>query len=218
MELRKFIATTIREYLLENKYLDPTYRKMMGIYDVPVDFMWKYREFDRCGEDNLYGDDYIEQLTKDIKENGIKIPITLQIDGNKGLIVEGNHRLCISMKLGMKTIPVKVVYGSFGSINKDRAKPINYSSGRWRMGIWGNEQTNEQLKGIAKNFVRNFELPYYEYKNKLNFKQFDKWLIDNEQVINFLIGELEIDKVEPYNDNRKLTKEILNILMSKFNN
>ena len=136
IDLRKFIATTIREYLNENKYLDPTYRKMMDIYDVPVDFMWQYREFDRCGDDNLYGDEYIEKLTTDIKENGIKIPIKLHIDGGKGLIVEGNHRLCIAIKLGLKTIPVQVSYGSLGSINKHRAKPINYSSDKWRMGIW----------------------------------------------------------------------------------
>lgn len=134
--LRKYIATTIREYLNENKYLDPTYRKIMDIYDVPVDFIWKYREFDRCGDDNLYGNEYIERLTADIKENGIKIPIKLQIDGGKGLIVEGNHRLCIAIKLGLKTIPVHVVYGSFGSINKHKAKPINYSADKWRMEIW----------------------------------------------------------------------------------
>ena len=110
MKLRKFIATTIKEYLNENKYLDPTYKKLMNIYDVPVDFMWQYREFDRCNDDNLYGDKYIEKLTADIKENGIKIPITLQIDGGKGLITEGNHRLCIAIKLGFKTIPVRVNY------------------------------------------------------------------------------------------------------------
>jgi hypothetical protein len=135
-DLKKFIATTIREYLNENKYLDPTYRKIMDIYDVPVDFMWQYREFDRCGDDNLYGNEYIEKLTADIKENGIKIPIKLQIESGKGLIIEGNHRLCIAIKLGLKTIPVQVSYGSFGSINKHRAKPINYSSDKWRMEIW----------------------------------------------------------------------------------
>jgi len=127
--MRRFIATTIKDYLNENNYLD-------DIYDVPVDFMWKYREFDRCGEDNLYGDEYIEELTNDIKENGIKSPITLQIDAGKGLIVEGNHRLCIAIRLGIETIPVKVLYRSFGSINKHRAKPIKYGLDKWRMGIW----------------------------------------------------------------------------------
>jgi len=139
MVLKKFIATTIREYLNENKYLDPTYRKLMDIYDVPVNFMWQYREFDRCGDDNLYGNEYIKKLITDIKENGIKTPIKLQIDSGKGLIVEGNHRLCIAIKLGLKTIPVQVVYDRFGSINKHKAKPIYYSSDKWRMGVFANE-------------------------------------------------------------------------------
>jgi hypothetical protein len=136
MEFRKIVTKILQEGLYENKYADPVYRRLMDIYDIPVDFMWKYREFDRCGEDNLYGIDYIEQLTNDIRENGIKNPITLQIDSGKGLVVEGNHRLCIAINLGMKTIPVKVVHKSFGSINKQKAKPINYGLDKWRQEIW----------------------------------------------------------------------------------
>ncbi len=135
-DLRKFIKKTIREHLVENKYLDPTYRKVMMIYDVPVDFMWQYREFDRCGDDNLYGNEYIEKLTADIKENGIKRPITLKVDGGNALVEEGNHRLCIAIKLGLKTIPVQVNYGTLGSINKHRAKPINFAPEKWQLGLW----------------------------------------------------------------------------------
>ena len=91
------------------------------------------REFDRCGNDNLYGDEYLKNLTKDIKENGIKKPIILQIDNGKGLVVEGNHRLCIAIKLGLKTIPVQVTHKSLGSINKHKAKPINYNRDKWRL-------------------------------------------------------------------------------------
>lgn len=136
MELQNYILRKIREYLNENKYLDPTYRRLMSIYDVPVDFMWRYREFDRCGDDNIWGNKYIEGLIDDIRENGIKTPIKLQIDTGKGLIVEGNHRLCIAIKLGLKTVPVEVVYGKFGSINKDKSKPINYNHTKWNMGLW----------------------------------------------------------------------------------
>lgn len=117
------------------KYSDPSYRKLMDIYDIPVEFMWQYREFDRCN-DKLYSDKYIQELTKDIEKNGINLPITLQIYDGNALISEGNHRLCIALKLGFKTIPVQVVYKSFGLINKDKTKPINYNSDRWRMGIW----------------------------------------------------------------------------------
>jgi len=80
-----------KDFLNENKYLNPEYRKAVGIYDVPVDFMWQYREFNRCGDDNLWGVDYIKELTNDIRQNGIKIPIILQVSESKGLITEGNH-------------------------------------------------------------------------------------------------------------------------------
>jgi hypothetical protein len=42
----------------------------------------------------------------------------------------------IAIKLGLKTIPVQVIYGSFGPINKNKAKPINYNSTKWGVGIW----------------------------------------------------------------------------------
>jgi hypothetical protein len=133
---KKLLEALIRYQINESKYLNPVYRRAMDIYDVPVDFMWTYREFDRCGEDNLYGDDYIERLTSDIKENGIEKPIVLQIDSNTALITEGNHRLCIAIKLNMKTIPVMVVHRPFGSINRHKAKPIKYASHKWRAGLW----------------------------------------------------------------------------------
>lgn len=98
--------------------------------------MWQYREFDRCGDDNLWGDDYIEKLTADIKENGVKIPIRLNIDNDNGLIIEGNHRLCIAIRLGLKTIPVRVEHKSLSPRNKHKAKPINYDRERWSRGMW----------------------------------------------------------------------------------
>jgi hypothetical protein len=55
------------------------------------------------------------------------------VDASKALVVEGNHRLCIAKKLGFKTVPVQVNYGSFGSINKHKAKPINYNSTMWHV-------------------------------------------------------------------------------------
>ena len=112
------------------------YRKIMDIYNIPIDFIWKYREFDRCGEDNLYGDEYIKNLTEDIINNGIQEPIILQVDCGLGLLTEGNHRLCIAKNLGFKTIDVKVIRRSFGSINKSKAKPINFISNKWEIGLW----------------------------------------------------------------------------------
>lgn len=134
--MKNIIAKKVKAYLNESKYDNPAYRKAMDIYDVPVDFMWDYREFDRCGDDNLYGDEYVDELENDIKKNGIKSPITLWIDMGKALVVEGNHRLCIAKRLGFETIPVRVEYNSFGSINSHKAKPINYSSSKWEAGVF----------------------------------------------------------------------------------
>lgn len=129
--LKQFISSLVKETLNENKYENPQYRRLMKIYNVPIDIIWEYREFDRCESDNIKGNQYIEELTKDIKENGIKIPIKLLIDSGKALLIEGNHRLCIAKKLGMKTVPVQVDYGTLGAINKSKAKPIRFNSDEW---------------------------------------------------------------------------------------
>jgi ParB-like chromosome segregation protein Spo0J len=94
---------------------------------VPVEEIEKYKEFDRETEKKWGSkDNTLEELVDDIRENGIKTPITLQIDrdGN-ALIVEGNTRLAAAKKLGIKNIPVRVVSGEFGSINKEKARKID---------------------------------------------------------------------------------------------
>ena len=109
---------------------------LSNIYNVPVDFMWEYREFDRCSDDNIWGDKYIKNLIKDIKENGIKTPITLTVNyENIALITEGNHRLCIAKMLGIDKILVKVINSELGS-NKHKAKKIDYSMSKWKRGDW----------------------------------------------------------------------------------
>jgi len=135
-KLKNIIASTIKEHLNENKYSNPEYRRAMDIFEVPTSFIWQYREFDRCGEDNLYGVGYIEALEQDIKQNGIKTPIKLQVDDGKALVHEGNHRLCIAIKLGIPLMLVQVEYMPFGPINRHKAKPINYDRDKWRAGVW----------------------------------------------------------------------------------
>lgn len=106
------------------------------VFLMPVDFIWKYREFDRCGSDNIYGDEYIDELTEDIEKNGVKTTLELQIYGDKALLVEGNHRLCIAKKLGIKELYVWVNFRAFGSINEKKAKTIDYVPSKWRKGIF----------------------------------------------------------------------------------
>lgn len=109
-----------------------------GSFNIPLDFIWEYREFDRCDdkEDNIKGNEYINRLMDDISKNGIKEPITLQMYNGFALVDEGNHRLCIARKLGLKTIPVKIIEKPFGGINKAKAKPIDYNQDSLESMVW----------------------------------------------------------------------------------
>lgn len=100
-----------------------------SIYDFDyllVSEVEKYSEFDMETEKKWGKHDVsLNKITELIKENGIKEPIILQIDfKNNGLIVDGNHRLAAAKRLGLKYIPVRVVYREFGSTNKHKAKKI----------------------------------------------------------------------------------------------
>lgn len=81
---------------------------------VPLSEIEKYIEFDREIEHKI-SKNYLDELTEEIKVNGITYPITLEVYGNKGLIVEGNHRIAVAKRLGIKYIPVRVV---------ERTRPI----------------------------------------------------------------------------------------------
>ena len=93
---------------------------------VPIEEIEKYKEFDRATEKKWGSvDNTLEELVDDIQKNGIKTPITLQVDrNNNALVVEGNTRLAAAKKLGIKNIPVRIISGEFGSINKSKAKKI----------------------------------------------------------------------------------------------
>ena len=131
--MKNLIKQLLRENLEKDSRLQQ-YRRMMDIYDIPLELIWEYREFDRCDDeqDNIKGNDYINRLTDDIKANGIKEPIILQIYSGLALVDEGNHRLCIARKLGLEKVPVKVISRPFGGINKTKAKPIDYNRDAWR--------------------------------------------------------------------------------------
>lgn len=93
---------------------------------VPIEEIEKYKEFDRATEKKWGSvDNTLEELVADIQKNGIKTPITLQVDrNNNALVVEGNTRLAAAKKLGIKNIPVRIISGEFGSINKDKTKKL----------------------------------------------------------------------------------------------
>lgn len=52
----------------------------------------------------------IKQLTEDIRINGIKNPLTLNILGNKALLTEGNHRMPCAVDLLIESVATKIEY------------------------------------------------------------------------------------------------------------
>lgn len=97
---------------------------------VPLSEIEKYIEFDREIEHKI-SKKYLDELTKEIKVNGITYPITLEIYDGKGLIVEGNHRIAVAKRLGIKYIPVRVFERSRpikGTIYEDKFKELPSSS------------------------------------------------------------------------------------------
>lgn len=103
------------------------------IDEVPIDWLWQFREYDRGQEpDNPYAlfpnDDEetvrqwvsaivkeerktIKNLKKDIMENGLKSPLLLLVGMSDGKVSlgEGNHRIKALKELGYKKVPVTVV-------------------------------------------------------------------------------------------------------------
>ena len=93
---------------------------------VPLYEIENYIEFDREIEHKI-SKKYLDELTEEIKVNGITYPITLEVDGYKGIIVEGNHRIAVAKRLGIKYIPIRVVLRSRpfkGTIYENKVKEL----------------------------------------------------------------------------------------------
>lgn len=52
-------------------------------------------------------------LLQDISANGIQSPVKLYTNGLQAILADGNHRLRIAQKLGIKKIPVKIIPDNF---------------------------------------------------------------------------------------------------------
>jgi len=100
---------------------------------VPLNEIEPYKEQDR-EIIRKYDKSYLDEVTEDIKTNGIKRPINLEVYSGKGLVTEGNHRIAAAKRLGLKYIPVRVIdrYKDFGSINKHLAVKLPDSIPHWR--------------------------------------------------------------------------------------
>lgn len=77
-----------------------------------------FREIDREKSPRLqqrgfdptaFGRDYLDRLTEDIKQNGLREPITLEHDEvGQAQVTDGNHRLAAALRLGLPKVPVAV--------------------------------------------------------------------------------------------------------------
>lgn len=85
-----------------------------SVKTVGVDLLTRYAEY--LKPRNIW--EY-PKLVKDIKEHGIKTPLTLtvNVDTKQALLTQGNHRLAAARELGMKTVPVELVISS--TLSKD---------------------------------------------------------------------------------------------------
>lgn len=80
--------------------------------EVPVSVVSRFMEIDREVTPKFRGDfAALDELTADIKANGFKEPIILDYDPEHGLALlgEGNHRLAAAKRLGLDSVPMRVV-------------------------------------------------------------------------------------------------------------
>lgn len=68
--------------------------------------------------------------------------------------------------------------------------------------------------GIVYEIINEFELDFYKYKDKLNFKELDIWLQKNLEVENYLLGGS--NNIKPFKKNKELTNEIVQDLKNEF--
>ncbi len=110
---------------------------------VPVSELKKYQEYDRANDPASAGNmDALEAVIR--LDGGIRQPIMLSTDGTKALVHEGNHRIAVAERLGIKELPVKISEDAIIKRNEGSA-PI-------------------ELTGDLKAFVRE-RLPLHDAKS-----------------------------------------------------
>ena len=110
MELRKFIKTTIREYLNEQQETENNLNENIAIDDyVSIKLINKIPKGETFHD--RMNQEYYKKLSDYIRENGIQEPIILQyyFKDNAINLIEGHHRLKIANELGINKIPVKIM-------------------------------------------------------------------------------------------------------------
>jgi hypothetical protein len=80
------------------------------VQEISIDELSKYVEYDRETQPrDKNTPNKISELTEDIKKNGVKEPLQLNLYNGKAILVEGNHRIVAAKNAGLKTVPVEIV-------------------------------------------------------------------------------------------------------------
>jgi hypothetical protein len=91
---------------------------------VAISTLEKFKEFDREGSERAASKSYLDNLTKDVAENGIREPLQITHEDGHGVLTEGNHRLIAAKRAGLTHVPV-VVW------NRGWANPAKGSALTW---------------------------------------------------------------------------------------
>lgn len=84
-----------------------------------VEDLKRYAEYDRSADvDQLQALEFVVK-----KDGGIRSPLQLSTDGDSALLHEGNHRLLVAERLGIKEVPVKITIDEEVIRNEGR-KPL----------------------------------------------------------------------------------------------
>ena len=120
----RFIEKSLKEDVnvldetAEIKRLNPNIKTTEQVGLVNVDFLKKYFEFDRAGDDAFDGSaEIISSITADLKAgkgftNPLKVAYYVDDNGVLSLkVTEGNHRLRAALNAGIDSVPVRMVKG-----------------------------------------------------------------------------------------------------------
>lgn len=112
----------------------------------------------------------VQNLTDNIKTNGISSPIELVRDSNGNIVIEnGNHRLEIAQNLGLEEVPV--IYSNSSLENFDNN---SYNKNNISEVVKGeNNGRNENVKIIGENNaqIQNIERNSFDNSQELNNKR-----------------------------------------------
>lgn len=91
---------------------------------LPTSVAAHYKEYDRSGR-------AVDELEEQIRQQGLLTPIRISTDGEVAVVHEGNHRLQVADRLGIREVPVIVTLDSRVVSNGGRVTPLEPVLASW---------------------------------------------------------------------------------------